>query len=50
LPPGGLGHLLAGAAAPCRSDGDLRALFDAEASSGSIEMRYTCRVHAASLA
>jgi SAM-dependent methyltransferase len=28
----------------------LRLLFDAEASNGSIEMRYTCRVHAASLA
>ena len=28
----------------------LRALFDAEATGGSIEMRYTCRVHAAPLA
>jgi len=28
----------------------LRALFDAEAGGGSIEMRYTCRVHAAPLA
>jgi SAM-dependent methyltransferase len=28
----------------------LRALFDAEATDGSIEMRYTCRVHAAPLA
>jgi SAM-dependent methyltransferase len=28
----------------------LRALFDAEATGGSIEMRYTCRIHAAPLA